>query len=67
MLGGRMSAQDEDEVEDELAALEAESRPTKLPTKLPEVPDTELPEHERPAPAAQEEEAQPARAPMLAS
>ena len=61
MLGGRMSAQDEDEVEDELAALEAESRPT----KLPEVPDTELPEHERPAPAA--EEAQPARAPMLAS
>lgn len=65
MLGGRMSAQDEDEVEDELAALEAETRPTKVPTKLPEVPDTELPEHERPAPA--EEEAQPARAPMLAS
>lgn len=61
MLGGRMSAQDEDEVEDELAALEAATRPV----KLPEVPDTELPEQERPA--AAEEEAQPARAQMLAS
>lgn len=62
MLGSRMSAQDEDEVEDELAALEAATR---RPVKLPEVPDTALPEQERPAPA--EEEAQPARAPMLAS
>ncbi|KAL2107083.1 hypothetical protein VUR80DRAFT_5704 [Thermomyces stellatus] len=61
MLGGRMSAQDENDVEEELAALEAETRST----KLPDVPGTELPEHERPAPA--EEEAQPARAPMLAS
>ena len=64
MLGGRMSAQDEDEVEDELAALEAEMRP---PAKLPEVPDTELPEREEVAPAPAKEEAQPARTPMLAS
>jgi charged multivesicular body protein 6 len=39
MLGGRISNQDEDEVEDELDALEAEV--TGVP--LPEVPTTELP------------------------
>lgn len=39
MLGGRISNQDEDEVEDELEALEAEV--TGVP--LPEVPTTELP------------------------
>ena len=38
MLGGRISNQDEDEVEDELDALEAEV--TGLP--LPEVPTTNL-------------------------
>jgi charged multivesicular body protein 6 len=38
MLGGRISNQDEDEVEDELDALEAEV--TGLP--LPEVPTTDL-------------------------
>lgn len=66
MLGGRMTAQDEDEVEDELAALEAEMGGAKMPA----VPDTELPERERPAQAAQVEEPaeeQPARTPMLAS
>lgn len=41
MLGGKISNQDEDEVEDELAALEAElSEPQ--PQPLPNVPDTEL-------------------------
>jgi charged multivesicular body protein 6 len=40
MLGGQISNQDEDEVEDELEALEAEV--TGVP--LPEVPTTELPE-----------------------
>jgi charged multivesicular body protein 6 len=42
MLGGRISNQDEDEVEDELAALEAEVN--NVP--LPEVPTTELPSKE---------------------
>lgn len=39
MLGGRISNHDEDEVEDELAALEAEVNGV----PLPEVPTTELP------------------------
>jgi charged multivesicular body protein 6 len=39
MLGGQISNQEEDEVEDELDALEAEV--TGIP--LPEVPTTELP------------------------
>ena len=39
MLGGRISNQDEDEVEDELEAMEAEL--SGVP--LPEVPTTELP------------------------
>lgn len=43
MLGGRISNQDEDEVEDELSALEAEI--TGVP--LPEVPKTELPNKAR--------------------
>jgi len=56
MLGGRISNQDEDEVEDELAALEAEVTgaakvtttipitPITPPVSLPNVPDTELPD-----------------------
>lgn len=44
MLGDKISNQDEDEVEEELAALEAElgggERTTVVP--LPSVPDTEL-------------------------
>ncbi|SPO03385.1 related to VPS20 Vaculolar protein sorting (putative) [Cephalotrichum gorgonifer] len=72
MLGGRMSAQDEDEVEDELAALEAEMGVSKIPdSKLPDVPDTKLPERERPADTVEDEgaaeAAQPSRTPMLAS
>lgn len=43
MLGGQISNQEEDEVEDELDALEAEV--TGVP--LPEVPTTELPTKER--------------------
>jgi charged multivesicular body protein 6 len=43
MLGGRISNQDEDEVEDELEALEVEV--TGVP--LPAVPTTELPSKER--------------------
>ncbi|KAK3387060.1 Snf7 family [Podospora didyma] len=55
MLGGRISNQDEDEVEDELAALEAEvnggARVVVQP--LPDVPDTQLPV---PVPVADQEE-----------
>lgn len=50
MLGGRISNQDEEEVEDELAALEAEVSGQQI---LPAVPDTELPVREA------EEEAEP--------
>jgi len=39
MLGGRISNQDEDEVEDELDALEAEI----AGVPMPDVPTTELP------------------------
>ncbi|KAF9870126.1 Snf7 family protein [Colletotrichum karsti] len=62
MLGGRISNQDEEEVEDELAALEASvaaeeaiRNPPKQ-HKLPTVPDTEpvLPEEPEPEPEAQE-------------
>lgn len=64
MLGGRMSNQDEGEVEDELAAMAAEM---KGPTPLPNVPDTELPESrmEEQEPVAVKR--QPERSAMLAS
>lgn len=67
MLGGRISNQDEEEVEDELAALEAEVMGDR--TKLPDVPDTSLPIPERIPAQEQPESAQraPERAPMLAS
>ncbi|KAH6645808.1 charged multivesicular body protein 6 [Truncatella angustata] len=63
MLGGQITNQDEDEVEDELAALEAEvNGPAKLPdapsNKLPEIPQTE-PE------AAKKEEPQAGRGEAL--
>lgn len=41
MLGGRITNQDEEEVEDELAALEAE---VNGPAKLPDVPNNKLPQ-----------------------
>lgn len=46
MLGGRISNQDEEEVEDELAALEAEMSGTKENTQqeLPNVPNSQLPQ-----------------------
>ncbi|KAK1832668.1 charged multivesicular body protein 6 [Podospora conica] len=45
MLAGQISNQDEDEVEDELAALEAEvNGAVKVQQPLPSVPDTQLPE-----------------------
>ncbi|KAL2073344.1 hypothetical protein VTL71DRAFT_10668 [Oculimacula yallundae] len=61
MLGGRISNQDEDEVEDELAALEAEV--TGVP--LPEVPTTDLPRKER-AKVRQQEREENQRVAMLA-
>lgn len=65
MLGGKISNQDEEEVEDELLALEAEL--TKAP--LPEVPTTELPAQknrpeQQPVEATQQE---PERQAMLAA
>ena len=55
MLGGRISNQDEDEVEDELAALEAEvAGKLHAQQPLPSVPDTQLPT---------EQESQPERRP----
>ncbi|KAM4059265.1 snf7 domain-containing protein [Hirsutella rhossiliensis] len=47
MLGGRISNQDEEEVEDELAALQAEV--AGQGRKLPSVPNARLPEREREA------------------
>lgn len=46
MLGGRMSTQEEQDVEDELADLEAQlSKPqASEPQKLPSVPSERLPE-----------------------
>lgn len=65
MLGTVMSAQDEDEVEEELAALEAEAAGrTLVQPPLPNVPDTELPTHE--AVPVGERPKQPERQAMLA-
>lgn len=74
MLGGRISNHDEDEVEDELDALEAEIKgvplavvpKTKLPSSemaLPEVPRTALTSKERAK--AREREGEMQRVPML--
>ncbi|TAQ88046.1 hypothetical protein B7494_g3611 [Chlorociboria aeruginascens] len=60
MLGGRISNQDEDEVEDELEALEAEIRGV----QLPEVPTAELPLKEKVK--ARERERQRQQVPMVA-
>ena len=63
MLGGRISNQDEDEVEDELDALEAEL--TGVP--LPDVPTAELPAKERAKARQRErEEKEEQRVAMLA-
>ncbi|KAI0124526.1 Snf7-domain-containing protein [Hypoxylon sp. NC0597] len=71
MLGGRITNQDEDEVEEELAALELE---VNGPATLPNVPDTKLPkaqvvEQQGATPQEQETEpeAEPERRAMLAA
>lgn len=66
MLGGKISNQDEDEVEEELAAMEAELGQT---APLPNVPDTALHAQEivpDPQPAKVKQK-QPERQAMLAS
>jgi charged multivesicular body protein 6 len=58
MLGGRISVQDEDDVEDELEALEAEM--AKPNEELPAVPSANIPVHARetePEPRKEEERA----------
>ncbi|KAL1901497.1 Vacuolar protein sorting-associated protein 20 [Sporothrix stenoceras] len=62
MLGGSMSVADEDEVEDELAALEAELAPAQ-PAKvvLPNAPNTQPVAAQDPIAAEEEEEPQPER------
>lgn len=65
MLGTRITAQDEEEVEDELAALEAEM--SGVNQKLPTVPNVKLPVSERPAEQEQAQESRPERQAMLAS
>ncbi|KAI0484284.1 charged multivesicular body protein 6 [Xylariaceae sp. FL0804] len=73
MLGGRITNQDEDEVEDELATLERQVNgpaPAPMPdVPLPDVPDTKLPEPEtaRQEEQRQEEQPQAERRAMLAS
>ncbi|KEY69539.1 hypothetical protein S7711_02074 [Stachybotrys chartarum IBT 7711] len=62
MLGGKISTQDEEEVEDELAALEAEV--AGVGRELPTVPNDRLPEAERNAES--QAERQPERQAMLA-
>jgi charged multivesicular body protein 6 len=60
MLGGQISNHDEDEVEDELDALEAEIKGV----PLPDVPTAELPRKERAK--AREREREMQREAMLA-
>ncbi|KAK0389855.1 hypothetical protein NLU13_3428 [Sarocladium strictum] len=60
LLGSKMSTEDEAEVEDELAALEAEVGGKEQTQTLPSVPSAELPEaaQREPKPAAVQEERQ---------
>ncbi|KAI1631923.1 Snf7-domain-containing protein [Biscogniauxia mediterranea] len=71
LLGGRITNQDEDEVEDELAALELEVNGPQPPARMPTVPDTKLPAPEvsvvQEPEAPQEERRQAERRAMLAS
>ncbi|KAI0432882.1 charged multivesicular body protein 6 [Xylaria sp. FL1042] len=72
MLGGRITNQDEDEVEDELAALEREiNGPGPLPavpvTKPIIVPETPVDEQEPPDRRQPEQERRPERQAMLAT
>lgn len=68
MLGGKISNQDEEEVEDELLALEAE---LKKQEPLPEVPTNELPAPQKttpePQPVDEARQKEPERQAMLAA
>ncbi|KAL2174273.1 Snf7 family [Thermothelomyces heterothallicus CBS 202.75] len=71
IIGGRISVQEEEEVEDELAALEAEvAKKEAAVQRLPSVPDTQVPvqkvaeEERHPRPAAKKAQAE--RQAMLA-
>jgi charged multivesicular body protein 6 len=67
MLGGKISNQDEDEVEDELEALEREVAGVKVEDTqpvLPEVPTNKLPSKERAK--ARQKEQEEERTAMLA-
>ena len=65
MLGGRISNQEEDEVEDELAALEAEmsGAPAEQEQQLPTVPNEHLPSPQK---QRESEGARPERQAMAA-
>lgn len=65
MLGSRITAADEEEVDEELAALEAEM--SGVSQKLPTVPSAQLPVSERPAEQEEAQENRPERQAMLAA
>ncbi|KAL6700308.1 Snf7 family [Trichoderma pleuroticola] len=65
MLGSRITAADEEEVDEELAALEAEM--SGVNQKLPTVPSAQLPVSERPAEQEEAQESRPERQAMLAA
>lgn len=64
MLGGKISNQDEEEVEDELAALEAELTQQ---TPLPDVPNHKLPTNENKPVTEPVKAEEPERQAMLAA
>ncbi|PHH62762.1 hypothetical protein CDD81_6750 [Ophiocordyceps australis] len=64
LLGGRISNQDEEEVEDELAALQAELAD---PHQLPSVPNAHVPKAQRLAQESPERQQESNRQAMLAS
>ena len=64
MLGGKMSNADEDEVEEELAALEAEATRA---APLPNVPNTQLPERQAEVEEQESRTKQAERRAMLAA
>ncbi|KAH0532470.1 hypothetical protein TsFJ059_001158 [Trichoderma semiorbis] len=65
MLGSRITAADEEEVDEELAALEAEM--SGVNQKLPTAPSAQLPVSERPAEQEEAQENRPERQAMLAA
>lgn len=67
MLGNRITADDEDEVEAELAALEAQASGVSVPDNLPNVPNTNLPVKVPEREQQQGASKQPERQAMLAS